>query len=101
MRALVTGSSGHLGEALVRSLRQLNHEVSGVDLVESPFTTHVGSIADRVWVRRSMQGVQAVFHTDVTPSERTTSPRNRFISRDMRCNELLSVSVNIASMVWP
>ena len=31
-------------------------------MLESPFTTHVGSIADRYRVRRCMRGVQAVFH---------------------------------------
>ena len=62
MRVLVTGSSGHLGEALVRTLRDSNHEVVGLDLVESPFTTCAGSIADRAYVRRCMSGVQAVFH---------------------------------------
>ena len=51
MRILVTGSFGHLGEALVRTLRHLNHEVIGVDLVESPFTTRVESITDRGFVR--------------------------------------------------
>lgn len=62
MRTLVTGSSGHLGEALVRTLRALQYEVVGLDLLESPFTTHVGSIADRYPVRHCMNGVQAVFH---------------------------------------
>ena len=63
MRILVTGSFGHLGEALVRTLRHLNHEVIGADLVESPFTTRVGSITDRAFVRSCMPGVQVVFHT--------------------------------------
>jgi UDP-glucose 4-epimerase len=62
MKVLVTGSSGHLGEALVRTLQDLQYEVVGLDLLESPFTTHVGSIADRYQVRRCMSGVQAVFH---------------------------------------
>lgn len=62
MRALVTGSAGHLGEALVRSLRDLGHEVEGLDIVASPFTTRRGSIADRSCLRRSMEGAQAVFH---------------------------------------
>ena len=53
MRILVTGSSGHLGEALVRTLQRLNHEVIGVDLLESPFTARVGSITDRAFVRSS------------------------------------------------
>jgi UDP-glucose 4-epimerase len=62
MKVLVTGSSGHLGEALVRTLQDLQYEVAGLDLLESPFTTQVGSITDRYRVRRCMSGVQAVFH---------------------------------------
>jgi UDP-glucose 4-epimerase len=30
MKILVTGSSGHLGEALVRTLKSANHDVVGV-----------------------------------------------------------------------
>jgi UDP-glucose 4-epimerase len=63
MRVLVTGSAGHLGEALVRTLKDSTHEVVGLDILESPFTTEVGSITDRSCVRRCMSGVQAVFHT--------------------------------------
>jgi UDP-glucose 4-epimerase len=62
MKVLVTGSAGHLGEALVRSLRDLQHDVVGVDILASPFTTHVGSIADRACARRCMRGVAAVLH---------------------------------------
>jgi nucleoside-diphosphate-sugar epimerase len=62
MRVLVTGSSGHLGEALVRTLRDAGREVVGLDILEAPFTTGVGSITDRSCVRRYMTGVQAVFH---------------------------------------
>jgi nucleoside-diphosphate-sugar epimerase len=62
MRVLVTGSAGHLGEALVRTLRDLNHDVVGLDILESPFTTYVGSVTDRECVRRCMGDVQTLFH---------------------------------------
>src|SRR5271156_4367418 len=62
MKVLVTGSSGHLGEALVRTLKDLGYRVAGLDHVESPFTTHVGSISDRSCVRHCLQVVQRVFH---------------------------------------
>jgi UDP-glucose 4-epimerase len=63
MKVLVTGSSGHLGEALVRLLRSTTHEVVGIDLAASPFTNGIGSIADRALVRQWMGGVDAVLHT--------------------------------------
>jgi UDP-glucose 4-epimerase len=63
MKILITGSSGHLGEALVRTLRQTGHEVFGIDLLPSDFTDAVGSIADRPFVKKSMAGVEAVLHT--------------------------------------
>src|SRR4051812_8167918 len=63
MKVLVTGSSGHLGEALVRTLTNFGHEVVGLDILESPFTAHLGSIVDRAFVRRCLAGAQTVFHT--------------------------------------
>jgi nucleoside-diphosphate-sugar epimerase len=63
MKVLVTGSAGHLGEALVRTLRDLQHEVVGLDILRSPFTTELGSITDRACVRHCLRGVQAVLHT--------------------------------------
>jgi nucleoside-diphosphate-sugar epimerase len=62
MRVLVTGSSGHLGEALVRVLRDAPHEVVGLDVTASPFTNVVGSITDREVVGGCVRGVDAVVH---------------------------------------
>jgi UDP-glucose 4-epimerase len=63
MKVLVTGSSGHLGEALVRTLQSTSYEVVGFDIVASRFTSEVGSILDRSYVKRCMEGVNAVLHT--------------------------------------
>ena len=58
----MTGSSGHLGEALVRVLRGRGREVVGLDLLASPFTTVTGPVTDRAVVRRCLAGVGAVLH---------------------------------------
>jgi nucleoside-diphosphate-sugar epimerase len=63
MNVLVTGSAGHLGEALMRSLPHAGHQAIGADIKASPFTHYVGSIADRTFVSRCMADVEAVLHT--------------------------------------
>jgi NAD dependent epimerase/dehydratase family len=61
-KVLVTGSAGHLGEGLARTLKDAGSEVIGLDILKSPFTTHIGSITDRGVLRRCLRGVQTVFH---------------------------------------
>ena len=62
MKILVTGSAGHLGEALMRTLRATDHAAVGIDVRASPFTDAVGSIVDRAFVADAMRGVDAVLH---------------------------------------
>jgi nucleoside-diphosphate-sugar epimerase len=63
MKILVTGSSGHLGEGVVRALRIAAHETVGIDRKASPFTDHVGTISDRDFVRDCVREVDAIIHT--------------------------------------
>src|SRR5690242_9808373 len=59
MTALVTGSSGHLGEGL---MRVLGTAAVGVDLLPGPYTRVVGDLADRAVARRALAGVDGVIH---------------------------------------
>jgi nucleoside-diphosphate-sugar epimerase len=59
---LVTGSSGHLGEALVRTLQAQQRKVVGIDVRPGAFTHRVGSITDRDFVGGCMKGIEAVLH---------------------------------------
>ncbi|MET0616457.1 MAG: NAD(P)-dependent oxidoreductase [Luteibacter sp.] len=63
MTVLVTGSAGHLGEALVRHLRANGRDVRGLDIKPSAFTDVVGSIGDEGFVRDAMSGADAVIHS--------------------------------------
>jgi nucleoside-diphosphate-sugar epimerase len=63
MKILVTGSSGHLGEALVRALSRLGHNTVGIDIVPSPTTNLSGSITEKSNVKQAMEGVEIVLHT--------------------------------------
>src|SRR4051812_24178038 len=63
MNILVTGSSGHLGEALVRTLKNRRQSALGIDLLPGKYTDQVGSIADPALVATVMKDIQAVLHT--------------------------------------
>lgn len=62
VKILVTGSAGHLGEGLLRTLKLAGRAAVGLDLKPSPYTDIVGSITDRDLVARSLVGVDAVIH---------------------------------------
>ena len=63
MNVLVTGSSGHLGEALMRMLPAAGHRPLGLDLVPSTMTDAVGDVADPAFVAGLMTDIDAVIHT--------------------------------------
>jgi UDP-glucose 4-epimerase len=80
----VTGSSGHLGEGVVRTLQERQYEVLGLDLVDSPFTTHVGSICDPSIVRECMPGTDFVIHTAALHKPHiATHPRQAFVDTNI------------------
>jgi UDP-glucose 4-epimerase len=62
MRILITGSSGHLGEALMRTLQNSEHQGIGLDIKPGPYTQLSGSLVDREFVKECMRGINAVIH---------------------------------------
>jgi len=63
MKVLVTGSTGHLGEGLMRTLGDQGHEAIGLDVLPGLFTQLRGSIVDRAFVADCLRGIDAVLHT--------------------------------------
>ncbi|MFZ0376893.1 MAG: NAD(P)-dependent oxidoreductase [Solirubrobacteraceae bacterium] len=104
MRILVTGSAGHLGEALMRTLPGQGHEVIGLDILASPHTSVVGSVADRDTVRRSVAGVDAVVHCATLHKPHVEShTRANFIETNIAGTLNLleeAVAVNVSRFVF-
>ena len=63
MNILITGSSGHLGEAIIRVLKNSAHGFIGIDVKSSEYTSYQGSITDRIFVRECMKNIDTVIHT--------------------------------------
>ena len=104
MKILVTGSSGHLGEALVRTLHGTTHQVVGLDRTASPLTGRVGTITDSDFVRQCMQGVDAVIHTATLHKPHIgTHARQDFIDTNITGTLNLleeAVSVGVSAFVF-
>jgi UDP-glucose 4-epimerase len=62
MTIVVTGSAGHLGEALMRTQRARGEPALGLDIKPSSFTDAIGSITDRAFVRRCLKGARSIIH---------------------------------------
>ncbi|MBX4868822.1 NAD-dependent epimerase/dehydratase family protein [Rhizobium bangladeshense] len=77
MTILVTGSAGHLGEALMRTLRAESRWARGIDIKPSAFTDMVGSIVDRDFVRQAMSGVSHVIHAATLHKPHVATHANR------------------------
>ena len=63
MTILITGSSGHLGEALCRTFKAEGRGFIGADIKQGPFTHQVGDLADAEFAQQIMKGVSSVLHT--------------------------------------
>ena len=91
-RVLVTGSSGHLGGALVSRLRALGATAVGLDPLPGPATTALGSASDAELVRRTVRdhGLTAVVHAGALHKPQVaTHSRADFLEHNVRATQVL------------
>lgn len=63
MKILVTGTSGHLGEAIARTFLKQGIEYIGVDLKHSDYTHQVGDLSNKSFVERIVNDVDYIIHS--------------------------------------
>ena len=68
----------------MKTLHLQGSHAIGLDIKESPFTEHLGSIADRDFVRKCIRGVDAVVHTATLHKPHVaTHPRQDFVDTNI------------------
>ena len=104
MKALVTGSAGHLGEALIRTLKNQDHEAIGIDLIDSDYTDEVGTITNQEFVKQCMKGMDTVFHAATLHKPHVATHRRQdFIDTNITGTLNLleeAVSAGISSFIY-
>jgi UDP-glucose 4-epimerase len=104
MKTLVTGSAGHLGEALMRTLRNQGRQAVGVDIKGTAFTDHVGSVGDRGFIRQHLTGVHTVIHAATLHKPHVATHSNQdFIDTNITGTLVLleeAVSAGVTSFVF-
>ncbi|MEL6988637.1 MAG: NAD(P)-dependent oxidoreductase, partial [Bacteroidota bacterium] len=63
MKVLVSGSSGHLGQALCHVFASKNIDYLGFDIKEGFYTSHVGSASDSNFINNLVEGCDYIIHT--------------------------------------
>lgn len=83
-KVLITGSSGQSGMAIAK-LQQSDYEIIGIDQIEGPFTSQIGSITDFSFVDEIMDGIDFVIHTaSLHAPHVVTKSREEFIDTNIK-----------------
>jgi UDP-glucose 4-epimerase len=104
MKLLITGSAGHLGEALMRTLAESAHRAIGLDIKPGTFTHLVGSIVDQEFVKECIKGMDAVIHTATLHKPHVaTHSRQEFVETNITGTLNLleaAVSAGVTSFIY-
>ncbi|WP_422087598.1 hypothetical protein [Variovorax sp.] len=104
MTILITGSAGHLGEALMRTLRAGSQDSRGIDIAPSPFHRphrfhHGPSLRARLHARRAHCVIVLKTSCFFPEEDDDATVRSLYSPHNAQANELLHRRVDIEDVV--